>query len=119
MSTIEIKGQGESEELIEHIVPVSEVKDPEIQLFLKLLNTQPEEDSVSVTKRLNSQGLIKRLIDNLPSFSSNKNSPDTQENNIFAPTAALKLFQKVKQIAPNHSLILADFDSFMMPRGSI
>ena len=77
VSTIEIKGQGKSEELIEHIVPVGEVQDHEIQLFLKLLNTQPEEDTVSVTKRLNSQGLLKRLIDNLPSFSSTK-TPDTQ-----------------------------------------
>jgi hypothetical protein len=43
----------------------------------------------------------------------------TLNNNIFAPTATLKLFQQLKKVVPNHSLILADFDSFMMPRGSV
>jgi hypothetical protein len=31
----------------------------------------------------------------------------------------LQLFQKINSIAPDHSLILADFDSFLMPKGSI
>lgn len=44
---------------------------------------------------------------------------DTIVNNVFAPTSSLKLIEKIQQIAPNHSLILADFDSFIMPRGSI
>lgn len=46
-------------------------------------------------------------------------NPDTNDNNVFAPTAALKLFQHIHKVAPNHSLILADFDSFLYPRGSI
>jgi hypothetical protein len=47
---------------------------------------------------------------------SRKKSQYTNDNNIFAPTAALKLFQQIKKVVPNHNLILADFDSFMMPR---
>jgi len=31
----------------------------------------------------------------------------------------LQLFQNLKRVAPNHSLIMADFDSFIMPRGCI
>jgi len=66
---------------------------------------------VTANKRLKSLGLIKRIIDIFKSRPA--------EENVFAPTAALRLFRQVNKIAPNHSLILADFDSFIMPRGSI
>ena len=60
------------------------------------------------------------MMDLLPSFGFGNKNPDTQFNNIFAPTAALSLFKKFGEIAPkDHCMILADFDSFMMPRDSI
>ncbi len=40
-------------------------------------------------------------------------------NNIFAPTAALKLLKHVSENIPDHTLIMADFDSFIMPKNSI
>ena len=49
----------------------------------------PELDHITANKRLKSQGSLKRLMDLLPSFSMGKSNPDTQLNNIFAPTAAL------------------------------
>jgi len=39
--------------------------------------------------------------------------------NIFAPTSALRLLQHINDHIPEHSLILADFDSFLMPSHSI
>ena len=50
---------------------------------------------------------------------SRKGNGDTLENNIFAPTAALNLFKHVQKVCPNHSMILADFDSYIMPRDGI
>lgn len=67
---------------------------------------------------MKSEGAVKRLIDMVRSFSL-KSSKETLANNIFAPTATLQLFQNLKRIAPNHSLIMADFDTFIMPRGCI
>ena len=54
----------------------------------------PELDHISANKRLKSQGSIKRMMDLLPSFGFGNKNPDTQFNNIFAPTAALSLFKK-------------------------
>ena len=59
------------------------------------------------------------MVDMFRELTSMNKSKDTQQNNIFIPTVTLELFQNIKRIAPNHSLIMADFDSFIMPRGSI
>ncbi len=40
-------------------------------------------------------------------------------SNIFAPTCALKLFKHLHEHLPEHQMILADFDSFLMPKNSI
>ena len=40
-------------------------------------------------------------------------------NNIFAPTGALRILKHIKEYIPDHSMILADFDSFIMPTNSI
>jgi len=40
-------------------------------------------------------------------------------NNIFAPTGALKVIKHLNEYIKNHSLIMADFDSFIMPKNSI
>lgn len=44
-----------------------------------------------------------------------KQGKTTNYNNVFAPTAALQLIRQVNRVAPDHTLILADFDGFMMP----
>lgn len=65
--------------------------------------------------------MILRLAEGLNALRAGRSkSPLTNDNNIFAPTAALRLFQQIRRVVPNHSLILADFDSFLMPsKGSI
>ena len=75
-------------------------------------------DSVTAQKRLKSEGSIKRIVDMIMS-PFRPRSKDTLENNIFIPTVTLELFSHIKKVVPNHSLIMADFDSFLMPRGSI
>lgn len=62
-------------------------------------------------KKLKSQGAIKRFIDALQGRRS--------EDNIFAPTALMNLIERINTCLPRHSLILADFDSFIMPIGGI
>ena len=63
------------------------------------------------------QGIVKRVVDMVTGIADK--GVDTHENNIFAPTAALNLFKHINKYVPNHSMILADFDSFIVPRGSI
>ena len=75
-------------------MPVSSLNDPLIDLFLKIWDTLPEIDHITATKRLKSQGIIKRLVDGLSNLAKkpSSSSKDTDENNVFAPTAALCLF---------------------------
>lgn len=40
-------------------------------------------------------------------------------NNIFAPTVAINMLRHIKEYIPSHSIIMSDFDSFLMPKGSI
>ena len=47
----------------------------------------PELDHVTASQRIKSQGILKRILDSLPSFS--RGTKETFQNNIFAPTAAL------------------------------
>ena len=79
----------------------------------------PELDSITANKRLASEGVTKRVVDMFRELTSMKRTKETNENNIFIPTTTLQLFQSLKEIAPHHSLIMADFDSFLMPRNSI
>lgn len=116
---IDSKLIGQKEESVtERLVPIQDLKDPLINLFLQIWNNMPEMDHITANKRLKSQGILKRLADGLFSISGRggSQSKDTNENNVFAPTAALCLFQQIQKIAPKHMLILADFDSFLMPR---
>jgi len=76
-------------------VPINTLNDPLINLFLEVWNTLPEMDHIAANKRLKSQGILKRLVDGLSSLTKKNNSQDTLENNIFAPTAALCLFQQL------------------------
>jgi hypothetical protein len=59
--------------------------------------------------------LLKRISDMLAMIRHR----ESINSNIFAPTAALKMIKHMKQYIPYHSLIMADFDSFLMPRNSI
>ena len=106
------------EELVEQFTAITEIDDELINLFLAIFESQPIMDHVQANKRLKSQGLLLRLVDSLNAILQPKQQFTTY-NNIFAPTATLKLFQQLKKKVPNHSLVLADFDSFMMPRGCI
>jgi hypothetical protein len=60
--------------------------------------------------------MFKRLQDMLYHYSGR--SPIIQSN-IFAPTAAVKLMRHIADNIPDHCLIMADFDSFLMPKNSI
>lgn len=75
----------------------------------------PDMDNVEASKKIKSEGLIKRIID-VFTYAKYK---DTLTNNIFAPTRAMQLISQIKEKIPDHSLILADFDSFIMPKNSI
>lgn len=44
---------------------------------------------------------------------------ESMVNNVFAPTAALKMISHISKQIPDHCLIMADFDSFIMPKNSI
>ena len=130
VSTVKVEHRLDSnstmrEHLEEQIVDISKVSDPALDLFLYLWKNQPELDHVTATKRFKSQGFFKRFSDSIwlarlkarKLFGSKKR--DTILNNIFAPTSTLQLLQRIQKLVPNHSLILADFDSFLMPAGSI
>ena len=108
---IDLQTKNMIETLTELGVPIGDVKDELISLFMEIRENQPALDHVTANKRLKSKGFIKRIVDAVSGKS-------TQES-VFAPTAALQLLQRVNKVAPQHSLILADFDSFLMPRGSI
>ena len=81
--------KGGEEILEEKIVKLEEHADPLIKLFLRLMKTMPELDSITAQKRLKSEGSVKRLIDMFRAFTSFNSSKETLANNIFAPTATL------------------------------
>ena len=107
-----------SELLSEVNLPIDEIRDPLIDKFLEIWNAQPELDHVTANKRLKDQGVILKIGQALNNMLTR--SKVTNRNNIFAPTGAIRLLQQINKVVPNHSLILADFDSFLMPlRGGI
>lgn len=73
-------------------------------------------DHISANKILKNEGFFKRAQDMINQYFDRSKS---YENNIFAPTAALKLIKHISEHIPDHSLIMADFDSFLMPKNSI
>ena len=79
------------------------------------MESQPEIDHVQANKLLKQEGFFKRVADLISSIKYK----ETMTNNIFAPTRALQMIQHLNDYIPNHSLILADFDSFIMPNNSI
>lgn len=89
-STIEMthKKGDEAEVLEEKLVNLKDRPDPLISLYLKLLKTMPDLDSVGAQKRLASEGLTKRVIDMIRGF-TRKSTKETLANNIFAPTVTL------------------------------
>lgn len=58
------------------------------------------------------QGILPRIVEGWRSLTGRGKST----NNIFIPTATLQLFSHLNKILPNHHVIMADFDSFIMPK---
>ena len=79
-----------------------------------------------MTKLIKQQGVIKR-ISNFLSYLKHKGNffllisvrVDNLTNNIFLPTVAIQMLQHLAKITPDHSIVLSDFDSFLMPSNSI
>ena len=85
------------------------IDDQLVKDFLRHLESMPQVDHISATQRLQVSGIIKRIKDVYDDYWHR----DKINNNIYAPTAALYLFQHLHKYVPNHSLILADFDCFL------
>lgn len=56
----------------ERFVPIDTLNDPLINLFLEVWNTMPKMDHIIANKRIKSQGILKRLVDGLSSFTKTK-----------------------------------------------
>ena len=87
------KGNEALEEILE---PIGD--DPLITEFLHLLSTLPPPDHVTLTNRMQFGGVVKRLKDMWDDIRYRREI----ESNIFAPTAAIKLFRQVNEVFPNH-----------------
>ena len=95
---------------VEELEEVREpIEDQVIKEFLMYLESMPDIDHISATQRLQVSGVIKRIKDLYDDFWHR----DKLSSNIYAPTAALYMFQHLHKYVPNHSLILADFDCFL------
>jgi hypothetical protein len=75
----------------------------------------PSMDHIAANKVMKQEGLFKRVQDMFLTF----RHKEKMINNIFAPTGAIKVLKHINEHIRNHSLILADFDSFIMPKNSI
>ena len=91
---------------------IEEISDPWIKLYLEIEQHKPELDSISMSKQLNQEGVMNRVVKAWRNLTGRRMRTD----NIFAPTATLQLFSHIHKLMPNHHMILADFDSFIMPR---
>ena len=92
ISTVEMSYEDQIEKLEEKIVKLSEHPDPLIKLYLRLAKTMPDMDAVIASKRLYSEGNIKRMVDMFRQMTSRQKSKETNDNNIFIPTVTLELF---------------------------
>ena len=88
-----------------------DISDALVKDFIKYLDSMPEKDHIMVNKKMNAGGVIKRLSD----FWDDFRHRDKINSNIFAPTAALYMFQHLNKFIPNHQVVLADFDCFLEP----
>lgn len=59
------------------------------------------------------------MIKRVKNFWDDQRHGQAINSNIFAPTAALHLFNHLNKVVPNHSLILADFDYFLSSYNTI
>lgn len=76
----------------------------------------PKQDHITATNRVKSAGVLKRIMDIFNAYKYK----EEMTNNIFAPTRTLELFNHLKHHIPNHSIILADFDTFLtQPSGGL
>lgn len=80
-------------------------------MYLELESVMPKMNLSRMKKETSREGPINRIIDFWQGFRKGNNT----KSNIFIPTAALQLFTHINKIAPKNHLVLADFDSFIMP----
>lgn len=92
------------------------IEDPWCKTFVELYESRPEMDHIQANKILKDEGLFKRMQDMVRGWTDRGRE---MKSNIFAPTAALKLVKHIADHIPDHSLIMADFDSFLMPKNSL
>lgn len=82
---------------------------------MDLYEAMPAKDHITTSKILKQEGIFKRL----QSMFRIMRYQDQMIKNIFAPTSALQMIQHIAKYIPDHSIILADFDSFIYPKNSI
>ncbi len=66
---------------------------------------------MSANKKLMQEGLFKRAQE----WMLRVRYGHKMQDNIYAPTSALKMIQHIHLMVPDHCLIMADFDSFIYP----
>ncbi|CAI2371507.1 unnamed protein product [Moneuplotes crassus] len=111
-TTVELNKEGGEEFLQENI---EEINDEWCQLYLDLHSRIPKMDNIDLAKEMDKLGIFPKLSDMWRSLTGRRPLKD----NIFIPTETLRLFKHVNTIMPSHHLVLADFDSFIMPRKSV
>ena len=112
-AVVNISYDKEKKEVLEESrVPVN---DDLSKLCIQLFESMPTLDHISINKKLKQEGFFKRLQDILYSM----RYKEQISNNIFAPTVAINMMKHIQEYIPSHTMIMSDFDSFLMPRGSI
>ena len=102
-SQVTVTKHKEKESFQEQKIPIT---DDLIKQFISIYTSQ-DQNNVSFTQRLRTEGIIKRLYDTL------RLTPRDEQQSIFAPTGALQLFNQLHLLIPNQTIVLADFDSFL------
>ena len=105
---IHINNEGGEEKLKEVQMPIS---DQLVKEYIKHFESMMPADHIKATQRLQVSGMIKRIKDIYDDYRFR----DKMNDNVFAPTAALYLFEHLHKFIPNHQVILADFDCFLEP----
>ena len=97
-----------------------EIEDSECLRFCQLMDSLPEPDHIALQREIKREGNFKRVLDMFASMNPlNLRRSRERERTVFAPTKMLMLLQHLQKCFPNHMAVFADFDHFMMPRGSI
>lgn len=83
----------------EHLKEVrSPVEDRLVKEFLEHYHSMLPADHIKATQRLQVSGIIKRIKDVMDDYRYR----EAMNSNIYAPTAALYLFEHLSKVIPNH-----------------